>query len=405
MRESTPPPAQPTHAAVLLVDDNAKNLVALRSVLEPLGCGLVQAPSGRHALRELLHREFAVVLLDVMMPGMDGFETARLVKARGATRGIPIIFLTAHHLDEEQLLRAYIDGAVDVLVKPLRPEIVRAKVSVFVDLYLQRLELQRRDDIILKRETESTQSRELYHRERLARASAEAAMAAREQLLSAVSHDLRNPIAVVSASLDVIATHARRIGGADAILQLVDRGKRATSAMDRLVSDLVELARTDAGQPLSLTLDRVGLGEIARDVLELMRPICDEKQHDITLVASSCWVNCDPGRITRVLMNLVSNACKFTPARGRIQVQVSCRGEETLVAVEDTGPGVPASEVERIFDAFRRGQVGNTPGFGLGLAIARSFVHAHGGRIWVEAAATGGARFCFTLPTAVETAS
>lgn len=406
MLRSTPPPPEPAEAAVLLVDDKLANLVALQAVLEPLGCTLVQARSGEEALRELLRREFALVLLDMLMPGMSGLETAALIKARPATQAVPIIFLTAHSVDNPRLLQAYAQGAADVLVKPLDPQIVRAKVAVFVELYVKHREIERRGEIILKREREASSVRALYEAERLARAHAEAAARAREQVLAIVSHDLRNPLAAATACLELIARQAADPQRVENVQEQVRRAKRSLAAMEQLVSDLLDIARVESGHAPKPPLIDTDLAELVREVAEVLHPLVVQKQQELQLVTAPCRIGCDRPRVAQVLMNLLGNAIKFTPTSGALRVELVDGEREVSVTIDDSGPGVPAAEAERIFDAFRQGEGerSGSEGFGLGLAIARSAVQAHGGRIGVEPSDLGGSRFWFTLPRRRESA-
>src|SRR5882762_5726007 len=176
-------------AGVLLVDDVAANLVALEAILEPLGCQIVRATSGHDALRQILFRDFAVVLMDVMMPDLDGLAPAALIKNRPAHRHVPIMFLTALDADPKAVARGYALGAVDFLAKPLDPDVLRSKVAVFVELFLRGQELKEQTELARQRERELLENRRLYETERGARVYAETIARAREEIIAVVSHD------------------------------------------------------------------------------------------------------------------------------------------------------------------------------------------------------------------------
>nr|MBA3538419.1 response regulator [Deltaproteobacteria bacterium] len=235
----------PLHAAgrarVLVVDDHPPNLLAVEAILEPLGHRLVMASSGQEALRHLLDEDFALILLDVQMAGMDGFETAALIKGLERTRHIPIMFLTAVNRDAEQIYRGYREGAVDYLLKPIEPEALRAKVTVFVNLHLQSEQIKRQAAQLIENAA-------LYEEERRGRASAEAAIRAREDALAVVSHDLRNPLSTISMAATLMletmpTTEANSLNRRSAATI-----QRVAMKMAGMLSDLLEVSRIEAGR-------------------------------------------------------------------------------------------------------------------------------------------------------------
>jgi signal transduction histidine kinase len=397
MDRASPLPYESRNARVLLVDDTPANLTALVAVLEPLGCDVVQARSGTEALREILRTEFAVVLLDIMMPELDGFETARLIKSRAATRELPIIFLTAYSADRGRLLEAYARGGADVLTKPLDPEIVRAKVSVFLDLFLKQRQVEQQALIIGQKRQEALQAHDRYESERDARAQAEAIAAAREQMLAVVAHDLRNPMGAISASLDMVAQETGSFAVAESVQKHVARAKRCLHSMNRLVSDLLDASRVESGHGISIVPAAAESATLIRDSVDLLAPTISQKRQAVAVSTAECRVTVDRDRLLQVLSNLIGNAVKFTPEHGRIEVTSECKDDLLHIVVEDSGPGVPPEERELIFQPFRQVRA-HADGVGLGLAIARGIVEAHGGRIWVEPAEAKGSRFCLTLP-------
>jgi signal transduction histidine kinase len=370
-------------ASILLVDDHPANLLALEAVLEPLGHELVRAASGEEAVRNVLDREFAVILLDVQMPGLDGFQTAALIKQHKNRRHVPIIFLTAFDSTGSRATRGY-EYAVDYLVKPFDPHILRSKVSVLVELFLQKEQIRIQG--------------ELLDAERVARAAAEAQIKAREEVLAIVSHDLGNPMTAVAMNATQLARRAAAAGDA-AGQHLAEAIVKSVGRMDRLVRSLLDASRIETGR---LPLDRKAytLAEIVGPVIDAFATTTAEKSQKFScqLPDGPITVVCDRERIDQVLSNLLSNAAKFTPAGGGVTLAAILRPHQLTFAVSDTGPGIAPEDVPHIFDRYWQADGHERKGLGLGLAIAQGVVQAHGGRIWVESEPGKGTTFLFTLP-------
>jgi two-component system sensor histidine kinase/response regulator len=380
--------SEPATATILIVDDHPANLIALEGVLEPLKVRVVKAHSGQEALRQLLHSEVALILLDVQMPVLDGFQTAALIKQVERTRHIPIIFLTAISRDAEHIFKGYQHGAVDYLLKPYEPDALRAKVSVFVDLFQQsaRLKLQ---------SAELIEQMRLFEEERRARVEAEAAAKAKEEVLAMVSHDLRNPLAAVSASVAVLA---RLLPTDDQKsvkhTHVIERSMRQ---MERLIADLLEMARIEGGR-VALSCLLTPVPALLRDTVESHQVLATSRGQTVEVddrsQGASVW--CDQDRLSQVLSNLIGNALKFTPAGGTIGLRTHVSGDRVHFFVSDSGPGISAEQLPHVFEPYWQAKAGNRQGLGLGLAIARGIVEAHGGKLWVESN-TPGATFGFSL--------
>jgi two-component system, sensor histidine kinase and response regulator len=365
-------------APILLVDDAPANLLALQAVLGGSEHELVSVRSGQEALAQLQTREFAVVLLDLQMPVMDGVETATAIRRIGEARGhtVPIIFLTATDATVPRVLHAYASGAVDFIQKPLQPEILRSKVAVFADLY------RAKERLVI----------EIDQRRRL-----QDALRARDELLAIVSHDLRNPLNAV-----LLGTHQIERAGDEQDWARARKAAgfiaKAADRMSRLVGDLLDLATLDAGKPLALNVARHDVTELAKDVVELLEPIAQAKQLTLRadLTAESNVV-CDGDRIQQVLGNLIANAIKFTRSGGTVAVGVAAKGPDIVVSVRDDGVGICDEQLASIFEPFWKADATRKDGAGLGLSIARAIVEAHGGRIGVETKEGAGSLFYFTL--------
>jgi signal transduction histidine kinase len=424
--ESTPDPAPDPAStgdepvAILLVDDRQENLLALEAILEPLGHQLVRATSGEEALRKLLDREFAVILLDVQMPGMSGFETARMVKSRERTRYIPIIFLTAISKEEEYVFQGYEMGAVDYMFKPFQPAILRSKVQVFVELERQRrrlveqehqLRASERDALEMRHERELLQSKarasedlkslnDELHRRQL---ELERAMTARSRFYASMSHELRTPI---NAVLGYSTLLLERIYGAlnDKQAEGIERTQKAARHLLELVNDVLDLSKIEAGK-IDLRLQPVDFPALVDDLFVTVKPLADEHGSALTIDQQTrpLRVMSDPRRVRQVLLNLLSNAIKFGGGKP-IRVSITPTPEAGVsVTVADEGPGIADDDRERIFQEFV--QLGRTQlqdGTGLGLPISRRLAELLHGSLTLESTVGKGSAFTLTLPPAID---
>lgn len=374
------PPSDVTKPCVLIVDDVASNLVSLEALLADMDCTPIRAESGNEALRQLLKREYALMLLDVQMPGMDGYEVAAYSRENPATRDVPIVFLTAMHENPDNTLRGYGSGAVDFLYKPIVPQILRSKVKVFLELYKNRR--------ALEEEVEA-------HRTTLV--ELESANAALRHFTYAASHDLHAPLRVTKGYLESLSEEHGADLSAEAKLY-VDRSIEASDRMVRLLDALLVYARLQTPQALEDVDCGAVLGQVLTDLGELI-----EVAGASVAAGTLPKVRADPGRLYQLFLNLVGNAIKYRhPERApTVRVDATGRGGEFTFAIKDNGLGIDAVHHESVFDAFRRLRGANThEGSGLGLTICRQIVQQLGGRIWVESVLGQGATLYFTLPRA-----
>jgi PAS domain S-box-containing protein len=514
---------------VLLVDDRPDKLMALEAVLADLGPRVRTARSGAEALRYLLRNDVAVILLDVNMPRMDGFETAALIRERERSANTPIIFLTALHDTETCASRGYSLGAVDYIHMPVRPEVLKSKVSVFVELFLKneqvRLQAQRLHDAQerehaarlaeashrLDSETrrnrfftlaadmlgvvsldgrlrqlnaswEATlgfseaelqrepiwsflhpddqeamivafrglargaptarfenrhrhrggsyrwlawtavpfleeglvyvfardvtwrkaveEERVLLAREQEARRVAQHENALKDQFLATLSHELRAPLTPIVGWTAMLRSGRLDAAGVARGLDVIDRNVRLQA---QLIEDLLDVSRIVSGK-LRVELRPVELKPIVEEGLDSARAAAGEKgiQISVSAPAEAMHVLGDPERLRQVISNLASNAVKFTPEGGSVDVRLSPRERLVCVSIADTGVGIAAEFLPHVFERFRQADGGTTRGhggLGLGLAIVRHIVEAHGGNVRAESPGVGqGALFEVTLP-------
>lgn len=386
------PDAPESRVNILLVDDQPANLVALEAMLQGLNQNLVKASSGREALKWLLTHEFAVVLLDVKMPDMDGFETATLIRERDKSRHTPIIFLTAADKSQTQAVRGYAVGAVDYLVKPVVPEFVRSKVAVFVELA--------KKNELLRRQARQLQESEQEARE-LADARAELVRDLEhknrelESFSYAVSHDLRAPLRrIESFSRAVQESQAARLD--DSGRRFLDRVREASRQMSQLIDDVLYLTRVTRAEMREQEVDLSGLVSLLLDRMSEAEP---ERVVE-TRIRPGVNVTAD-GQLLRIAVeNLLENAWKFTgrSPSARIEFGVTNVAGEPTYFVRDNGAGFDMAYADRLFGPFQRLHLASEfPGTGIGLATVQRVIHRHGGRVWAEAMPGQGATFHFTL--------
>lgn len=363
---------------VLLVDDIEANMVALEALLSDLNCELVCANSGNEALRQLLRRDFAAMLLDVQMPGMNGYEVAKYARDNPATRDVPIIFLTAMHEDESSVLRGYGLGAVDFLFKPVNPYVLRAKVRIFLELYMSRR--------ALSREVQA-------HKGTMA--ELELSNSALRHFTDAASHDLRAPLRSMRAFLEALSQEASALLDPQS-RDYLDRSRRAADRMDSLLVSLLTYARLRKRPERERVDTRQVVEHVWADLSERV------KATGATLELGELPVlEGDPDRFYQLFLNLLGNAIKFRrpEAAPKISITAKRRGSFWTLFVEDEGIGVDSAQRGRIFAAFERlHEQSKFEGAGLGLAICQQIVEQHGGRIWLEPGPMHGSRFCFDLP-------
>jgi signal transduction histidine kinase len=395
---------------ILVVDDNETNLVAIEAALGPVGRKLVTARSGVEALARLLEQDFALIILDVAMPGMDGFETARLVRSRARNRATPIIFITGLSWQDDDILKGYELGAFDFLIKPIRPEVLRAKATLFVQLQERTIELHEKAEQ-LRREQGRAHERDLamqrkrFEAEVLERQMAQMAEADRrkDEFLAILAHELRNPLQPLQTAVELIEHEADK-PVQERVRRIIHR---QVHHIGRLVDDLLDVARFQTGK-LELRKELVTLDSIAEEAIAATRGSVDSHEHKLTAIgARGVLVHGDPVRLIQVLSNLLSNAIKYTPHGGAIRVEWGRDGSDAFMRVADNGRGIELDLLPRIFDMFVQERV--TPdgsgGLGLGLGLAKRLVELHQGSMRAASDGPGkGAMFELRLPV-VENAS
>ena len=372
----------PVPVHFLLVDDLEQNLLALEALLERAGLVLLKARTGEEALELLLRHEIALALLDVQMPGMDGFELAEMMRGTERTRRIPIIFVTAGSADRQRRFRGYEAGAVDFLQKPIEPDVLRGKANVFFELARQRLQIAAQNDEL---KAYAGALRDADRR--------------KDEFIAILAHELRNPLAPLSNGLRLLneGVEAERAGA------VRDMMERQLTHLVRLIDDLLDVSRISEGK-IELRRGRIDIGAIAEAAIELSKPLLEAGGHSFEFIPADgpLFVDADATRLAQVVSNLLNNAAKYTPPKGEIALRVFRREDCAVVEVSDNGIGVDAPMLPKIFELFTQADPTTESaksGLGIGLALAKRLVQMHGGSI--SAASEGGGRgstFAVRLP-------
>ena len=402
---------------ILIVDDEPRNLAVLETVLDDPGYKLVRATSGEEALLALMADEFAVLVLDVRMPGMSGFELAAMVKERRKTSRIPIIFLTAYYNEDQHILEGYGTGAVDYLHKPVNASVLKSKVAVFAELHRKGRMLEEANRMLLgevaerrnaeSRLSELAQTLEQRVRERTAEleASEERLLEAnrrKDEFLATLAHELRNPLAPVRNAIEVLKLRPAEPASVQWATGVVDR---QVLALGRLIDDLMDLSRVSQGR-IELRRSLVPLNDVLTDAIETVRPLVESMRHELVVMLpdSAVAVDADPTRLSQAFVNLLNNAVKYTDPGGRIEVGVLVEKGDVVVTIRDNGIGIAAEHLEGVFEMFSQVESAlsrSRGGLGIGLALTQRLVRMHGGSVKAYSDGPGrGSRFHVQLPLA-----
>jgi len=377
---------------LLIVDDLPENLLALSKIIEQDDRIIYQASSGEQALALLLEHDFALAIVDVMMPGMDGFELAELMRGTERTRNVPIVFVSAAGKELNHAFKGYETGAVDFLYKPLDIAAVKSKVNVFVALCQQRIEVKRQVEAL-------EESRRAL---RATQAELERAVQMRDDFMSMVAHELRTPLNTLFLETQLRDMQLNK-GNRDAfsddnLRKMVARDGRQIHSMIRLINDMVDVSRIRSGK-LSIRPAETELAALLQRIVADLAQRAEAAGTTIALEApqtvAGIW---DEFRVEQIVINLLTNALRYGGSKP-VSLILSRRDGWAEIVVRDQGVGISPEDQLRIFKPFERaGTKDVREGLGLGLYIARQLAESHGGTLDVESVPDQGAAFRLVLP-------
>ena len=400
---------------ILLVNDDKPTLMGLKAILTNSSIDhdyqICEAPTGEEALRLVLKNQFAVIILDVSMPGIDGFETAQLIHSRNTSAFTPIIFITAYYADEINRLKGYELGAVDFLLTPILPQVLRSKVEVFVELAKKTLILENKTEALAKlnQNLKLKQYQELKNHNEILKLEIEERKVAEREVseinrkkdvfLATLAHELRNPLAPIRNSVKILETLETLSPKHYQLLNIISR---QTDQMVRLVDDLLDVSRISLGkillQPVDLAID-----DVMHAAIQSCNSLIQSRGHKVNLLIydKDLHVHGDKVRLVQIVSNLLNNAAKFTPQGGLISLTVNRDGDFVIIKVTDNGIGLTKQNIETIFDLFvQHGRVEDRSqeGLGIGLSLVKNLTELHGGNIIVESPGIGlGSTFIIKL--------
>ena len=362
---------------ILLVDDKPENLFSLEAILESENREIICAQSGNEALKLALKHEFALILSDVQMPGMDGFEMVEILRSNPKNKDIPIIFVTAISKEDKYVYQGYSEGAVDYLFKPLDATIVTAKTEVFIALYNQKRQLEKQ-----KKQLETLNDQ-------------------KNKYIGMAAHDLRNPLGVMQYFSELFLKETKDSLSAEQYRHM-EIMHSSTNFMINMVNELLDISKIESGT-FTLTKENVQPEKLIRNAVELNQIFSDKKKITIAVEMADDLPDMmlDFSKITQVLNNLISNAIKYSESNSTITIKATSENDTLAIKVVDQGQGIPKKEIPKLFQPFQTTSIKATNGeksTGLGLTIAAKMVEAHEGSIAVKSELGVGSTFIIELP-------
>lgn len=383
---------EPVNETILIIDDQTANIYALQNLLEKPGREILFAVNGNEGLKAALNNTVDLIILDVQMPDMDGFEVAQVLKSHKRTKDIPIIFASAVRKEKQSIMKGFEEGAIDYLSKPLDPELTKAKVSVLLKIQQQRKELLQKN-LSLERADQQIKllnadlERNLTQLETLNKDL--------ESFSYSVSHDLRSPLRSILGFSDALIDDYGDKLNSDArkMLEAVQRNARR---MNMLINDLLEFSRLGKQE---VRKTKIEFGRLVETVIEnCTQGLSSKPVFDVDVLQPA---SADYSLILQVWTNLISNAIKYSSKKTEPKIKIRCYQEanEHVYIISDNGAGFNMENAHKLFNVFQR--LHNTSDFegtGVGLALTHRIISKHGGRIWAEGKVGEGATFYFSLP-------
>jgi len=372
---------------ILIVDDSPENIFTLKTLLELHAFPTDSASSGEEALKKTLRNSYALIILDVQMPGMDGFEVAETLSGNSATKDIPIIFLSAINIEKKYITKGYSSGGIDYVTKPIDPDILLLKVKTFYRLYEQNRVLNQMQDS-LRSEIEFRKA---------AQQEAQAASRRKDEFMSIASHELKTPLASMKAYIQLLD---RTLEKDERIKGYLDRTLAQINKLNSLIVDLLDTSRIENGR-LKFNESLFNFNKLLKESVEMISQIYPD--HKILVSGeSNVMVKGDEARLEQVMLNYMTNAIKYSPDIRELELHSAVKNNFLIVSVKDFGIGIPQENQADVFRKFYRveGTAQRFQGLGVGLYICSEIIKRHHGKCWLESEAGKGSTFYFSLPIA-----
>lgn len=370
---------------ILIVDDSPENIFTLRTLLELHSFPTDTAASGEEALKKVLKHSYALIILDVQMPGMDGFEVAEILSGNNASKDIPIIFLSAISVEKKYITRGYLSGGIDYVTKPIDPDILLLRVKTFYRLYEQNRVLN---------EVQNNLRKEIEYR-KLAQQEAQSASRRKDEFMSIASHELKTPLASMKAYMQLLN---RSLEKNDKIKSYLDRTLIQINKLNTLITDLLDISRIENGK-LKFNEILFNFDKLVQDAAEMIKQTYPDYHISITC-ESGIRVRGDEGRLEQVLLNYLTNAVKYSPDAKEVHIHCRLENKMLIVAVQDFGIGIPKQSQAEVFRKFYRveGSENRFQGLGVGLYICSEIIQRHKGSCWLKSEPGKGSTFFFSIP-------
>jgi two-component system, sensor histidine kinase and response regulator len=372
---------------ILIVDDSPENIFTLKTLLELHAFPTDSASSGEEALKKTLRNSYALIILDVQMPGMDGFEVAETLSGNSATKDIPIIFLSAINVEKKYITKGYSSGGIDYVTKPIDPDILLLRVKTFYRLYEQnRVLSQMQDSLRLEIEFRKAAQKE-----------AQAASKRKDEFMSIASHELKTPLASVKAYVQLLD---RSLEKDERVKGYLDRTLAQINKLNSLIVDLLDTSRIENGR-LKFNESLFNFNKLINESVEMIGHIYPDYKIRVS-GESNVLVRGDETRLEQVMLNYMTNAVKYSPDVRELELHSTIQDNLLIVSVKDFGIGIPKDSQADVFRKFYRveGTARRFQGLGVGLYICFEIIRRHNGKCWLESEVGKGSTFYFSLPIA-----
>ncbi len=370
---------------ILIVDDTPENLISLKKVLEKNNFEVDTAASGEEALKKVLKNSYVLIILDVQMPGMDGFEVAEAISGYSKAKETAIIFLSAANTEFKFIAKGYSSGGLDYITKPVDMNILLLKVKTFYHIYEQNRKLKEMQDSLLA---------EIEFRKEAERK--------KDEFISIASHELKTPLTSVKGYVQLLERSIQK-GDTETVKKHLAKAQIQLDKLNSLIADLLDISKIESGK-LKFNKQNFAIDTLLDNVIEIMHQ-SNPTLKIIKKGKAGCEIFADEMRIEQVIVNFLTNAIKYSPGTEEIAITIHVKDEKLYVAVKDCGIGMLPEQLERVFDKFYRVEETSQrfQGLGIGLYISSEIIKRHGGDIGVNSTYQEGSEFYFIMPINLQT--